>query len=53
MLNLLSKLGLENHMLSDTEPVEPAQRDIHWAVVHDRLDAFRRESIDFLKTALS
>lgn len=53
MLNLLSKLGLENHMLSDTEPVEPAQRDIDWAVVHDRLDAFRRESIDFLKTALS
>ena len=51
--SLLNRLGLESRIVSDTAPVEPAVRDIDWSSVHDQLDVYRRESLDFLREALS
>ena len=50
---LLKLLGLENRLVSDTNPEEPDNRDIDWAAVHEHLDALRHKSFVFLKTALS
>ena len=49
---LLGQLGLEDRLISDTEPVEPAERSIDWPSVYARLDERRKESIDFLDNAL-
>lgn len=52
MLNLLDKLGIQNRMLSDTDPVEPADKEIDWQDVYSRLEVLRKESIEFLENAL-
>lgn len=49
---LLEQLGLENRLISDTEPVEPADCVIDWQDVYSRLDVKRKESIEFLENAL-
>lgn len=52
ILGLLEQLGLEQHLVSDTEPVEPDHHDIDWQDVYSRLDEKRRESLDFLSQSL-
>lgn len=49
---LLEQLGLEGRLISDTEPVEPADCVINWQDVYSRLDVKRKESIEFLENAL-
>lgn len=49
---LLEQLGLENRLISDTEPVEPENCQIDWEDVYSRLNAKRKESFDFLENAL-
>ncbi len=49
---LLEQVGLEERLLSDTEPVEPADCVIDWQDVYSRLEVKRKESIDFLENAL-
>lgn len=49
---LLGQLGLERHMVSDVEPVEPADAAIDWQDVTSRLDEQRRVSLDFLAQSL-
>lgn len=49
---LLKELGLEERMVSDTEPTEPVGHVIDWPTVHSRLAALRKESIDFLSRSL-
>ena len=49
---LLGQLGLERHMVSDVEPVEPADGAIDWQDVTSRLDEQRRVSLDFLAQSL-
>lgn len=51
--DILGKLGLDQRLLSDTDPVEPANHVIDWDDVHARLERRRQESIDFLKNSLS
>ena len=52
ILGLLQQLGLEQHLVSDTEPVEPEVNGINWQDVNSRLDERRRESKDFLAKSL-
>ena len=49
---LLEQLGLEKRLVSDTEPVEPADTEINWADANERLDKRRQESFAFLEKAL-
>lgn len=49
---LLEQLGLEGRLISDTEPVEPADCEIDWQDVYSRLEVKRKESIEFLENAL-
>lgn len=53
MLSLLGKLGLEDRIISDTEPAEPVTSDIHWKDVWAHLDEQRQLSIDFLTSNLT
>ncbi len=53
MLSLLGKLGLEERIVSDTEPAEPVIGDINWADVGERLDELRQQSIEFLAKNLT
>lgn len=48
LTGMLEQLGLEQRLISDTEPEEPAQHDIDWDDVYARLDEQRKFSIDFL-----
>ncbi len=49
---LLGLLDLEDRLLSDTKPVEPADSSIDWQDVRARLDEQRRVSLDFLAQSL-
>lgn len=49
---LLEQLGLEDRLVSDTEPVEPVGSGIDWADAHARLEKRRHESLAFLEKAL-
>lgn len=52
IMGLLEQFGLEQHLISDTEPVEPKHHDIDWADVNARLAQKRKESLDFLSKSL-
>lgn len=49
---LLGLLGLDSRLVSDTEPAEPAVKEINWEQVYSRLAAKRGESINFLSANL-
>ena len=49
---LLQQVGLENRLISDTDPVEPKVHEIDWNDVNSRLEQRRRESMDFLASSL-
>lgn len=52
--SLLRRLGLEAHCVSRPEEVEAIlARPVDWAAVTARLEAFRAESIDFLRASLA
>ncbi len=52
IMGLLEPLGLEKRLVSDTEPVEPADSHIDWDEVNARLAQKRQESLDFLAKSL-
>ena len=52
IMGLLEQLGLERRLVSDTEPVEPADSHIDWDEVNARLAQKRQESLDFLAKSL-
>lgn len=52
MYSLLSNLGLDSRIVSDTEPVEPEENNIDWDDVYARLEEQRRLSIEFLENNL-
>ena len=52
IMGLLEPLGLEGRLVSDTEPVEPADSHIDWDEVYARLAEKRQESLEFLARSL-
>ena len=53
IMGLLEQFGLEQHLVSDIDPVEPEHHVIDWADVNSRLEEKRRESMSFLEQALA
>ena len=52
IMDLLSQVGLESRLVSDTEPVEPTEKEIDWNEVYSRLERRRAQSIEFLAGSL-
>lgn len=52
MAGLLEQLGLEQRLVSNTDPHEPDNREINWDDVYARLNEQRKFSVDFLANNL-
>jgi hypothetical protein len=50
--SFLEQMGLQERMISNTEPAEPSNSDLNWSNVRSILTAKRKESIDFLSRNL-
>ena len=53
IVGLLRDLALEDRLVSDSEPVEPADSTVNWEDVYARLEKRRQESQAFLEKAFN